>query len=131
MTASGPAAADRSADAARADLAGRVVLDRSAPGVDRGQRFGESALALAVGHYWAALEVREAELAAIEAELAPWAAREPLAGPVEARKTKPAQAGDHRAPAAAVAADARSGVTTVDTPRQMPTTKPEPSTTPR
>jgi transposase len=46
------------------------------------QRFGEPALALAVGHYRAALEVREAELAAIEAELAPWAAREPLAGPV-------------------------------------------------
>jgi len=31
------------------------------------QRFGEPALALAVGHYRAALEVREAELAAIEA----------------------------------------------------------------
>ncbi len=31
----GPAAADRGADAARADLAGRVVLDRGAPGVDR------------------------------------------------------------------------------------------------
>ena len=46
------------------------------------QRFGEPALALAIGHYRAALEVREAELAAIEAELAPWAAREPLAGPV-------------------------------------------------
>jgi hypothetical protein len=44
--------------------------------------------------------------AAIEAELAPWAAREPLAGPVEARKTKPGQAGDHFAPAAAMAADA-------------------------
>jgi transposase len=44
-----------------------------------GQRFGEPALASAVGHYRAALEVREAELAAIEAELAPWAAREPLA----------------------------------------------------
>ena len=46
------------------------------------QQFGEPALASAVGHYRAALEVREAELAAIEAELAPWAAREPLAGPV-------------------------------------------------
>jgi transposase len=47
-----------------------------------GQRFGEPALALAIGHYRATLEVREAELTAIEAELAPWAAREPLAGPV-------------------------------------------------
>ena len=46
------------------------------------QQFSEPALASAVGHYRAALEVREAELAAIEAELAPWAAREPLAGPV-------------------------------------------------
>ena len=46
------------------------------------QRYGEPALAAAIGHYRAALEVREAELAAIEAELAPWAAREPLAGPV-------------------------------------------------
>ena len=46
------------------------------------QRFGEPALASAIGYYRAALEVREAELAAIEAELAPWAAREPLAGPV-------------------------------------------------
>jgi len=46
------------------------------------QRYGEPALASAIGYYRAALEVREAELAAIEAELAPWAAREPLAGPV-------------------------------------------------
>ncbi len=46
------------------------------------QRYRESALASAIGYYGAALEVREAELAAIEAELAPWAAREPLAGPV-------------------------------------------------
>ncbi len=46
------------------------------------QRYGESALASAIGYYRAALEVREAELAAIKAELAPWAAREPLAGPV-------------------------------------------------
>src|SRR5437660_1209343 len=46
------------------------------------QRFGEPALAAAVGYYRATLAVREAELAAIEAELAPWAAREPLAGPV-------------------------------------------------
>ena len=33
------------------------------------QRFGEPALASAIGHYRAALEVREAELAALEAEL--------------------------------------------------------------
>ena len=46
------------------------------------QQYGEPALASAVGYYRAALEVREAELTAIEAELAPWAAREPLAGPV-------------------------------------------------
>jgi transposase len=46
------------------------------------QRFGEPALASAIGYYRAALQVRETELAAIEAGLAPWAAREPLAGPV-------------------------------------------------
>jgi transposase len=46
------------------------------------QRFSEPALAAAVAHYRGALDTREAELAAIEAALAPWAAREPLAGPV-------------------------------------------------
>jgi transposase len=46
------------------------------------QRFGEPALATAISYYRATLAVREAELAAVEAELAPWAAREPLAGPV-------------------------------------------------
>jgi hypothetical protein len=39
------------------------------------QRFGEQALAAAMGHYRAALAVREAELL-------PWAGRESLAGPV-------------------------------------------------
>ena len=43
------------------------------------QRFGEPALATAISYYRATLAVREAELAAVEAELAPWAAREPLA----------------------------------------------------
>jgi transposase len=46
------------------------------------QRFGEPALASAIGYYQATLAVREAELASLEAELLPWAAREPLAGPV-------------------------------------------------
>lgn len=46
------------------------------------QEYGEPALATAVGYYRAALAVREAELAAVEAALAPWAEREPLAGPV-------------------------------------------------
>ena len=46
------------------------------------QRYGEPALAAAVGYYRATLAVREAELASLEAELIPWAAREPLAGPV-------------------------------------------------
>ena len=46
------------------------------------QRFGEPALAAAIAHYRGALATREAELAAIEAELAPWARRDPLAGPV-------------------------------------------------
>jgi len=46
------------------------------------QRYGEPALASAIGYYRATLEVREAELAAVEAELMPWAGREPLAGPV-------------------------------------------------
>ena len=46
------------------------------------QHFDEPALEAAAGYHRAALAVREGELAAIEAELAPWAAREPLAGPV-------------------------------------------------
>ena len=46
------------------------------------QRFGEPALAAAIAHYRGALDTRETELAAIEAALAPWALREPLAGPV-------------------------------------------------
>jgi transposase len=47
-----------------------------------GQRFEEPALAIALAHYRAGLDTRRAELDAIEAELAPWAAREPLAGTV-------------------------------------------------
>jgi len=47
-----------------------------------GQRFEEPALAAALAHYRAGLDTRRAELDAIEAELAPWAGREPLAGPV-------------------------------------------------
>ena len=47
-----------------------------------GQRFSEPALAAALAHYRAALDTRRAELAAIEAELKPWAARPPLAEPV-------------------------------------------------
>ncbi len=39
------------------------------------QRYGEPALAAAVAHYRAALDTREAELAAVEAELMPWAGR--------------------------------------------------------
>jgi transposase len=46
------------------------------------QHFDEPALASAVGYHRAALAVREGELAAVEAKLAPWAQREPLAGPV-------------------------------------------------
>ena len=45
-----------------------------------GQRFEEPALA----HYRAGLDTRRAELDAIEADLAPWVGREPLAG----RKSK-------------------------------------------
>ena len=47
------------------------------------QRYGEPALASAIGYYRATLEVREAELAAVEAELMPgpdasrWPARWP------------------------------------------------------
>ena len=44
------------------------------------QRFGEPALAAAIAHYRGTLATREAELAAIEAGLAPWARRDPLAG---------------------------------------------------
>jgi transposase len=44
-----------------------------------GQRFGEPALAAALAHYRAALDTRRAELDAVEAELAPWATRPPLA----------------------------------------------------
>jgi len=47
-----------------------------------GQRSGEPALAAALAHYRAGLDTRRAELDAIEAELAPWAGREPLAGTV-------------------------------------------------
>ena len=43
------------------------------------QRFGEPALASAIGYYQATLAVRETELAALEAELIPRAGREPLA----------------------------------------------------
>lgn len=43
------------------------------------QRYAEPALASAIGYYRAGLQTREAELAAIEAELMPWACREPLA----------------------------------------------------
>jgi transposase len=46
------------------------------------QKFAEPALAAAVSCYRAALDTREAELSAIEAQLLPWASREPLAGPV-------------------------------------------------
>jgi transposase len=44
-----------------------------------GQRFDEPALAAALAHYRAALDTRRSELEAIEAGLAPRAAREPLA----------------------------------------------------
>jgi len=44
-----------------------------------GQSFDEPALTAALAHYRAALDTRRAELDAIEAELAPWAGREPLA----------------------------------------------------
>jgi transposase len=43
-----------------------------------GQRFDEPALATALAHYRAALDTRRAELDGVEAELLPWAAREPL-----------------------------------------------------
>lgn len=46
------------------------------------QRFDEPALASALGHYRAALDARHTELAAIEAELGPWAGKPPLAGTV-------------------------------------------------
>lgn len=43
------------------------------------QKFAEPALATAVSFYRATLATREAELAAVEAQLLPWASREPLA----------------------------------------------------
>src|SRR5215472_7603071 len=46
------------------------------------QRFSEPALGAALAHYRAALDTRQAELDAVEAELAPWAGREPLAAAV-------------------------------------------------
>src|SRR6266481_6873893 len=49
--------------------------------VDR-QVFDEPALAEAFALYRGALDAREAELAAAEARMAAWAARDPLAGPV-------------------------------------------------
>ena len=50
--------------------------------MDRRAAFREPALAAALAHYRAGLETRRAELDAIEAELAPWAARGPLAASV-------------------------------------------------
>jgi transposase len=47
-----------------------------------GQSFDEPALTAALAHYRAALDTRRTELDAIEAELAPWAGREPLAATV-------------------------------------------------
>ena len=47
-----------------------------------GQRFAEPALASAFGCLRAGLDTRDSELAAIEAELSPWAARPPLAAAV-------------------------------------------------
>jgi transposase len=47
-----------------------------------GQRFDEPALATALAHYRAALDTRRAELDGVEAELLPWAAREPLVATV-------------------------------------------------
>jgi transposase len=44
--------------------------------------FDDLALDSALGHYRIALAAREAEVAAIEADLSPWAGREPLADPV-------------------------------------------------
>jgi transposase len=44
-----------------------------------GQRFAEPALNAALAHYRATLDTRRVELAAIGAELAPWALRDPLA----------------------------------------------------
>jgi transposase len=46
------------------------------------QRFSEPALGAALAHYRAALDTRQAERDAVEAELAPWAGREPLAAAV-------------------------------------------------
>jgi transposase len=46
------------------------------------QHFTEPALASAVGFHRAALATREAELAAVEAQMLPWARRDPLAVPV-------------------------------------------------
>ena len=46
------------------------------------QCFGEPALAAAFAHYRAAIDTREVELAAVEAGLAPWAGRAPLAAAV-------------------------------------------------
>lgn len=43
------------------------------------QRFDEPALGAALAHYRAALDTRRAELDAVEADLAAWASREPLA----------------------------------------------------
>jgi transposase len=46
------------------------------------QSFDEPALTTTLAHYRATLDTRQAELDAIDAELAPWARRDPLAGPV-------------------------------------------------
>ena len=56
----------------------RLLAARTSLRPARRQRFGEPALAAALAHYRAALDTRRAELDAVEAELAPWASREPL-----------------------------------------------------
>ena len=50
--------------------------------MDRRPAVQPAALGAALAHYRAALDTRQAELDAVEAELAPWAGREPLAAAV-------------------------------------------------
>src|SRR5439155_24494686 len=75
----GPQPADQVLVASRAGVAGRVQLDASARGVAGHPMFDEAALATTFGHYRAVVLTRDAQLAAVEADLVPWFDREPFA----------------------------------------------------
>jgi transposase len=59
-------------------VAGRVELDPCHEAWLDGQTFDEAALATTYGHYRAVVLARDAQLAAVEADLVPWFDRDPF-----------------------------------------------------